>query len=60
MKSYKIKSFVYFLLFAVAAFFYNNIEQEKDFQNQITSSEVVDLDIKELEETDSEELNTPQ
>lgn len=59
MKSYKIKSFIYFLLFAIAAFFYNNIEQEQKFQDQITSSEVVDIDTEQLEDTDSDELETP-
>jgi len=59
MKSYKIKSFFYFLLFAIAAFFYNNIEQEQKFQDQITASEVVDIDMEELEDKDSEELDTP-
>jgi hypothetical protein len=59
MKSYKIKSFFYFLLFAVAAFFYNNMEQEQKFQDQITSSEVVDMDMEELEDTDSKEPDTP-
>ena len=59
MKSYKIKSFIYFLLFAVAAFFYNNIEQEQNFQDKMTSTEVVDIDIDELEDPDSEELDTP-
>ena len=59
MKSYKIKSFFYFLLFAIAAFFYNNLEQEQKFQDQITTSKVVDMEIEELEETDSEELETP-
>jgi len=59
MKSYKIKSFFYFLLFAIAAFFYNNLEQEQKFQDQITASEMVDIDMEELEETDSEELETP-
>jgi hypothetical protein len=59
MKSYKIKSFFYFLLFAVAAFFYNNMEQEQKFQDQITTSEVVDMDMEELEDTDSKEPDTP-
>ncbi|WP_350290127.1 hypothetical protein [uncultured Croceitalea sp.] len=59
MKSYKIKSFIYFLLFAIAAFFYNNIEQEQKFQDQITSSEVVDIDTEQLEDADSDELETP-
>ena len=59
MKSYKIKSFFYFLLFAIAAFFYNNIEQEQKFQNQITANKVVDTDMEELEDKDSEELDTP-
>lgn len=59
MKSYKIKSFFYFLLFAIAAFFYNNIEQEQKFQDRITTSEVVDMDMEELEDTDSKEPETP-
>ncbi|GMN11225.1 hypothetical protein MTsPCn9_20700 [Croceitalea sp. MTPC9] len=59
MKTYKIKSFIYFLLFAVAAFFYNKIEQEKKFQDEITSSEVVNIDTKQLEDSESEDLDTP-
>ncbi|MFD2588398.1 hypothetical protein ACFSQJ_15790 [Croceitalea marina] len=59
MKTYKIKSFIYFLLFAVAAFFYNNIEQEQKFQDKITSSEVVDIDTEQLEDSDADELETP-
>jgi hypothetical protein len=58
MKSYKIKSFIYFLLFATAAFFYNQVEQEKKFQDQITSSEVVDIDTEELEDTNTEEVDS--
>ncbi len=59
MKTYKIKSFIYFLLFAVAAFFYNNIEQEQKFQNQITSSEVVDMDTEQLEDSDIDKVENP-
>ncbi|WP_394974919.1 hypothetical protein [uncultured Croceitalea sp.] len=59
MKTYKIKSFIYFLLFAVAAFFYNNIEQDKKFQDQITSNEVVDIDTEQLEDSETDELETP-
>jgi hypothetical protein len=58
MKTYKIKSFIYFLLFAIAAFFYNEVEQEKKFPDQITSNEVVDIDTEQLEETNSEEVDS--
>jgi len=58
MKTYKIKSFFYFLLFTVAAFIYNNFEQEQKFQDQITSSKMADVDMEELEDTDSEQLDT--
>lgn len=35
------------------------MEQEQKFQDQITTSEVVDMDMEELEDKDSEELDTP-
>ena len=35
------------------------MEQEQKFQDQITSSEVVDMDMEELEDTDSKEPDTP-
>lgn len=57
MKSYKIKSFIYFLLFAVAAFFYNEIEQEQKFQEELVSSQVAEIDTEQVEAIDSKELN---
>lgn len=57
MKSYKIKSFIYFLLFALAAFFYNEIEQEQKFQEELVSSQVAEIDTEQVEAIDSKELN---
>ena len=59
MKSYKIKSFIYFLLFVAAALFYNNIEQKENFQDDITSNEVVEIDNKQLKNSDTEEQDAP-
>ena len=47
------------MLFATAAFFYNAIEEEQEFQNQIISSDVVDVDTDQLEEIESDELENP-
>lgn len=59
--TYKIKSFLYFLCFSIAAFVYNNIEQEDErFQNQVNSTTVVDTDfedVDDLAETKEDEVN---
>lgn len=59
MKTYKIKSFIYFLLFAAAAFFYNEIEEKQKFQDEITTSEVANIDNEQFEEVASEDLDNP-
>ena len=60
MKSYKIKSFIFFLLFATAALFYNKIEQEDKFKEKVASSEVVDMKIQDHpKDVNSKDLNTP-
>ena len=55
MKTYKIKSFIYFLVFATAAFFYNKVEQKNDFPEQIKTSEIVDIDNADFEDADLED-----
>ncbi|MEX0314022.1 MAG: hypothetical protein AB3N18_07580 [Allomuricauda sp.] len=49
--TYKIKSFLYFLCFAIAAFIYNKVEQEnKRFQEQVNSSSIVETDIEGIDD----------
>ncbi len=49
--TYKIKSFLYFLCFATAAYIYNNIEQEdKRFQEQVSSSSIVETDVEDIDD----------
>ena len=55
MKTYKIKSFIYFLLFATAAFFYNHIEEQEEFKEKIATTEVVKTELDNLENKDLEE-----
>ncbi|WP_190809807.1 hypothetical protein [Flagellimonas sp. S3867] len=51
--TYKIKSFLYFLCFAIAAYIYNNIEQEDErFQNQVNSTSVVETDFEDVDNLD--------
>ena len=55
MKTYKIKSFIYFLLFATAAFFYNNLEEQEEFKEKIATTEVVKTELDDLEDKDLDE-----
>ncbi|WP_136465798.1 hypothetical protein [Flagellimonas onchidii] len=49
--TYKIKSFLYFLCFAIAAFIYNKVEQEdKRFQEQVSSSSIVETDVEDIDD----------
>ncbi|MGW9683994.1 hypothetical protein [Flagellimonas sp. 2504JD1-5] len=49
--TYKIKSFLYFLCFAIAAFIYNNIEQKDEkFQNQASSPAMVETDFEDVDD----------
>ncbi|WP_420320297.1 hypothetical protein [Flagellimonas sp.] len=49
--TYKIKSFLYFLCFAIAAFIYNNIEQkEQEFQNEVNSASIVETDFEDVDD----------
>ncbi|MGX1931080.1 hypothetical protein [Flagellimonas sp. 2504JD4-2] len=48
--TYKIKSFLYFLCFAIAAYIYNNIEQaDKRFQDQVNTSSIVETDFEDVD-----------
>lgn len=58
MKTYKIKSLICFIIFAVAAFFYNKVETENNFQEQVKAAELVDLNNSDLEDIDSNEDDT--
>ena len=55
MKSYKIRSLIYFGCFVAAAVVYYNIEQNEFFQNSILSSQVVDVEPEENQEKENEE-----
>ena len=60
MKTYKIRSLLFFLSFATAAFVYNKVEQQEKFQEKIASNEVVDMQPQDLhEDNDSKDLDTP-
>ena len=56
MKTYKIKSLIYFCCFLVASLVYYQIEQDDQFQEQLISSEVVETDMQDLDEIEEDIL----
>lgn len=55
MKSYKIKSLVYFTCFLTAAVFYYHFEKENNLQQQLITANVADTD---FEDAEKPELKT--
>ena len=45
------------MLFATAAFFYNHIEEQKNFKEKIATTEVVKTELDDLEDKDFDESN---
>ncbi len=57
MKTYKIKSLVYFSGFLLAATLYYVIEQKQNFDEQLQASQMVDLAVEEqLEEAQEDSV----
>ncbi|WP_299487774.1 hypothetical protein [uncultured Allomuricauda sp.] len=56
--TYKIKSFLYFLCFAIAAYIYNNIQQQEErFQDQVSSTSLVETDFEDSDELEDTQEN---
>nr|WP_299170198.1 hypothetical protein [uncultured Allomuricauda sp.] len=56
--TYKIKSFLYFLCFAIAAYIYNNFQQQDDrFQDQVSSTSLVETDFEDSDELEDTQEN---
>ncbi len=56
MKTYKIKSLIYFSCFLMASTFYYIVEQKAAFDQQLQTAQVVDLVQDELDEDKEESL----
>ena len=50
MKTYKIKSVVYFTGFLMASILYYGIEQKQAFDEQLRLNQMVELEVQELED----------
>ncbi|WP_396591734.1 hypothetical protein [Allomuricauda sp. R78024] len=55
--TYKIKSLIYLSCFVVAAFIYNGIQQEDEFQAQLKSQEFVEADFEDADKVEKSEEN---
>jgi len=60
MKTYKIKSLIYLCCFLAAGVFYYNYEQQQEFQNQFSSSQISELETEDDLEDDEELKNQLQ
>lgn len=56
MKTYKIKSLVYFSGFLLAAILYYGIEQQQELNEQLQTNQMVDMTIEDEEEATKEEV----
>jgi hypothetical protein len=56
MKTYKIKSLVYFSGFLFAAILYYGIEQKQELNEQLQTNQMVDMTIEDEEEATKEEV----
>lgn len=52
--TYRIKSLIYFSCFAISAFLYYGIEQEDEFQNQVSNKEFAEIEF--MDDLESEKL----
>lgn len=57
MMTYKIKSLIYLSCFVVAAFIYNGIQQEDEFQTQLNSEEFVEADFEDANKLEKSQEN---
>lgn len=55
MKTYKIKSLVYFSGFLLASILYYGIEQKQAFDEQLRLNQMVELEVQELEDDTKKE-----
>ncbi|PWL40460.1 hypothetical protein DKG77_06525 [Flagellimonas aquimarina] len=55
--TYKIKSLIYLSCFVVAAFIYNGIQQEDEFQAQLKSKEFVEADFEDANKQEKSKEN---
>ncbi len=56
--TYKIKSFLYFLCFAIAAYIYNNIQQQDErFQDQVSSATMVETNFEDSDKLEDTQEN---